>query len=153
MGRTDQASRVVAATPARVYAALVDADALVEWLPPSGSTGTFERFDPRPGGTYRLGLSFDPASGAHGKATAYTDVVEATFIELVPDRRVVQRVEFESDDPAFAGTMTMTWQVTPAEDGTLVEFIAEDAPSGISAADHAAGLTSSLDNLAAFVAR
>ena len=136
-----------------MYAALVDPAALVEWLPPGGSTGRFERFDPRPGGTYRLVLTFDDASGAHGKATADTDVVETTFVELVPDRRIVQRVEFESDDPAFDGTMTMTWQLTPTEDGTLVEFIADDVPPGISAEDHAAGLTSSLDNLAAFVAR
>lgn len=153
MGRTDRASRHVGATPARVYAALVDPAALVEWLPPSGSTGTFERFDPRPGDPYRLVLTFDPASGARGKATTDTDVVEATFVELVPDRRVVQRVEFESDDPTFRGTMTMTWQATPTEGGTLVEIIADGVPPGISAEDHAAGLTSSLDNLAAFLAR
>lgn len=36
MARTDKASRVIAASPERVYAALVDPDALTTWLPPEG---------------------------------------------------------------------------------------------------------------------
>ena len=66
---------------------------------------------------------------------------------------MVQEVEFRSDDPAFAGTMTGTWSVAPVDGGTLVELRADDVPSGISAEDHAAGLASSLDNLARYVER
>lgn len=33
------------------------------------------------------------------------------LVELVPGERVVQRVTFESDDPAFACAMTMTWSL------------------------------------------
>ena len=65
--------------------------------------------------------------------------------------RVVQAVDFVSDDPAFAGTMTMTWAVYAVDDGTLVEFIADDVPVGISAEDHAAGMTASLQNLARYL--
>lgn len=36
----------------------------------------------------------------------------------------------------------------PTEAGTLVEITAADVPDGISADDHTAGLTSSLENLA-----
>ena len=54
MPRTDSASRVVAAPLDRVYAAFVDPDALAVWLPPQGMAARFERFDPRPGGSYRL---------------------------------------------------------------------------------------------------
>jgi hypothetical protein len=60
-------------------------------------------------------------------------------------------VDFVSDDPAYAGTMTMTWEVTAAGAGTRVDIVAEDVPDGISAEDHAAGLASSLRNLAAYV--
>jgi uncharacterized protein YndB with AHSA1/START domain len=49
--RTDRASRVIAAPPDRVYAALVDPEALTMWLPPVGMTGVFEQVDPRPGGS------------------------------------------------------------------------------------------------------
>ncbi|HEU4842413.1 MAG TPA: SRPBCC domain-containing protein [Ilumatobacteraceae bacterium] len=150
MPRTDAASLVVAAPRSAAYAALVDEHALVAWLPPSGMRGHFERFDPRPGGSYRLTLTYDDAGAAGaGKTTADSDVVEARFVELVPDERVVQEVDFVSDDPAFAGTMTMTWSLTDVDGGTLVEFVADDVPDGISAEDHAAGLASSLANLAA----
>lgn len=151
MPRTDKASRVVAASPSRVYAAFVDPDALAAWLPPDGMTARFERFDPRPGGSYRLVLTYADASGAPGKAAADTDIVEARFVDLVPDVRVVQEADFVSDDPAFAGTMTMTWELTAVDGGTRVDITADDVPDGISAEDHAAGLGSSLAKLAAHV--
>jgi len=98
-------------------------------------------------------LTYPGASGAPGKASADSDIVEARFIDIVPGERVVQAVDFVSDDPAYAGTMTMTWQVTPVEAGTRVDIIAEDVPDGISADDHATGLASSLTKLTAYLQR
>ena len=144
---------MIDAPPERTYAALVDPDALVTWLPPDGMTGRFERFDCRPGGSYRMVLTYSDPSTGSGKASADSDVVEARFVDVVPGRRVVQAVDFVSDDPAFAGTMTMTWEVTPVGTGTRVDIRAEDVPAGISAEDHAAGLASSLANLAAYLER
>jgi uncharacterized protein YndB with AHSA1/START domain len=117
MPRTDRASRVIAAPPGRVWAALVDPEALLAWLPPGGMTGRFERFDARPGGSYRMVLTYPDASGVPGKATADSDIVEARFIDIVPGERVVQAVDFVSDDPAYTGTMTMTWAVIAADAG------------------------------------
>lgn len=151
MPRTDSASRVVAAPPERVYEAFVDPDALTTWLPPGGMRGELERFDPRPDGTYRLVLTYEDASASPGKATYDSDIVEARFVDLVPGERVVQAIDFVSDDPSHSGTMTMTWQVTPVEEGTRVEFIAANVPDGISAEAHAAGLASSLENLAGYI--
>ena len=142
---------MIAAPPERVWAALVDPGALLVWLPPGEMTGRFERFDARPGGSYRMVLTYRDASGAPGKTTAESDVVEARFVDIVPGERVIQAVDFVSDDPAFAGTMTMTWEVTAVDAGTRVDIVAEDVPDGISAEDHAAGLASSLSNLAAYV--
>jgi uncharacterized protein YndB with AHSA1/START domain len=134
-----------------VYAALVDPEALSAWLPPAGMRGRFERFDLRPGGGYRMVLTYDTASGA-AKATADSDVVEARFVAIEPGRRVVQAVDFISDDPRFAGTMTMTWSVRGVPGGTLVEIEATDVPEGISVHDHEVGMGSSLANLAAHLA-
>ena len=142
---------MIAAPPERFWAALVDPGALLVWLPPGEMTGRFERFDARPGGSYRMVLTYSDASGAPGKATADSDIVEARFVDIVPGERVVQAVDFVSDDPAYAGTMTMTWKVTAVDAGTRVDIVAEDVPDGISAEDHAAGLASSLSNLAAYV--
>ena len=151
MPRTDRASRLMAAPLARIWAAFVDPEALLAWLPPGEMTGRFERFGARPGGSYRMVLTHPDASGAPGKATADSDIVEARFVDIVPGERVIQAVDFVSDDPAYAGTMTMTWEVTAADAGTRVDIVAEDVPDGISAEDHAAGLASSLANLAAYV--
>ena len=45
----------------------------------------------------------------------------------------------------------MTWEVAAVNAGTRVDIVAEDVPDGVSAEDHAAGLASSLTNLAAYV--
>lgn len=153
MTRTDTASRLIAAPVEQVFAALIDQDALTAWLPPDGMTGRFEHFDPTPGGSYVLTLTYDDPTGAPGKATADSDIVEARYVDIVPGERVIQEVEFPSDDPAFAGTMTGTWSVAPVNGGTQVELRADGVPSGISAEDHAAGLASSLDNLARYLER
>jgi uncharacterized protein YndB with AHSA1/START domain len=153
MPRSDAASRVIAAPPADVYAALVDREALTAWLPPDGMTARFERFDPRPGGSYRVVLSYTDASRNHGKATTDADIVDASYVDIVPGVRVVQAVEFASDDPVFGGTMSMTWEVTAVDGGTRVDITADNVPDGISAEDHAVGLASSLANLADYVER
>ena len=98
-------------------------------------------------------LTYADASTAPGKATADSDVVEARLVDIVPGVRVVHAVDFVSDDPRYAGTMTMTWEVTATEAGTRVDIRADDVPAGISADDHAAGLASLLANLAAHVER
>lgn len=147
--RVDRAARVVAAPVERVYAVLVDGAAVAQWLPPEGATGSIEAFEPRPGGAFRMTLHFAASGG--GKTTSNSDLVDARFVELVPNARVVHDVAFVSDDPAHGGTMRMTWSLVPKEDGTEITVTAERVPSGISKEDHAKGLTSSLANLAAFV--
>lgn len=136
---------------AATFAALVDPDALVAWLPPAGMTGRFDHFDARPGGSYRMTLTYVDAPAGGGKATADSDVVEGRFLEIMPGDRVVQAVDFEADDPLYAGTMTMTWAVESVPTGTLLRMRADDVPPGISAADHEAGMNSSLDNLARYL--
>ena len=69
----------------------------------------------------------------------------------LPPQRVVQAFEFDSPDPAFAGTMTMRWVLEAAAGGTVVTVVAENVPPGISQADHEIGMNSSLAHLAAYV--
>ncbi|WP_017569714.1 SRPBCC domain-containing protein [Nocardiopsis halotolerans] len=151
--RVDRGSRTVRASAAAVYAAMTEPDALAAWLPPEGMSGRIDRFDPRPGGGFRMVLTYlDPAAG-HGKTSEAEDVSEVGFTELVPRERVVQRIVFDSPDPEFAGTMTMTWRLTEQPEGTLVTVEATDVPPGISQSDHEAAFTSTLANLAAHVER
>jgi uncharacterized protein YndB with AHSA1/START domain len=153
MPRTDRATRIVDAPVHRVFDALVQQEALETWLPPGDMTGRFEKFDPRPGGSYRLVLMYADPNAPQAKSSAGSDVVDVRYLDIVPGDRVVQAVDFVADAPEFRGTMTMTWAVSEEAGGTRVEIVADDVPDGISAEDHAAGLASSLDNLARFVER
>jgi len=152
MSRTDRASRLIAAPPTTLYAAFADPAALVRWLPPEGMTGEIQEFDARPGGGYVMTLTHDaPDPAVPGKSSEHGDRVAARFIELVPGKRIVQQAEFDSEDPAFAGTMTLTWTLEAADGSTRVEIVCRDVPAGIGKRDHIAGLKSSLANLARFV--
>lgn len=151
MGRIDRASRVIAAPPAAVYGAMLDRDSVVAWLPPDGMRGRVEWWDPRPGGGFRMVLTYLDPAGSPGKSASATDVVDVEFADLVAPERVVHRVEFEADDPSYAGTMTMVWSLAAVGDGTEVTVTAMDVPPGVDQAAHQAGIASSLANLAAHV--
>ncbi|MCY0954641.1 SRPBCC family protein [Streptomyces sp. H27-S2] len=151
MNRTDRASRVIAAPPETVYGALLDRESLEAWLPPDGMRGRVERWDPRPGGGFRMVLTYLDSADSPGKTSGATDVVDVGFAELVVPERVVQRAVFEADDPSYAGTMTMTWSLAATGGGTEVTVTATDVPPGIGQADHEAGIASSLANLASYV--
>ncbi|HLY83961.1 MAG TPA: SRPBCC domain-containing protein [Acidimicrobiales bacterium] len=116
-------------------------------------TGSIEHSDARPGGSYRMVLTYRDAPGSPGKSTPDSDIVEGRFIELLPGVRVVYAVGFVSDDPAYVGTMTMTWEVTAVDGGTRVDVTADNVPDVVSQEDHAAGMTSSLDKLAQYLKR
>jgi uncharacterized protein YndB with AHSA1/START domain len=148
--RIDRASLEIAAAPKTVYAAFADPAQLMRWLPPGDMTGRALAYDFRVGGHYRLELTY-AAPTATGKTTRHSDITTGRFLALEPGRRIVQSVEFESTDAAFAGEMRITWTFEPTAAGTLVTVTAENPPPGISPADHDTGLRESLANLARFV--
>jgi hypothetical protein len=86
MGRTDRASRVIAAAPATVYGALLDRKSLEAWLQPEGMRGQAERWDPRPGHGFRMVLTYLDPADSPGKTSDATDVVDVRFVDLVPGR-------------------------------------------------------------------
>lgn len=155
MTRTDRANRVIAAPQAAVYDALMDRESLEAWLPPEGMRGQIGRWDPRPGGGFRMTLTYLDPVDSPGKTSDTTDVVDIEFGDLVPPERVVHRTVFDSADPAYAGTMTMTWHLAAvgaaADDRTEVTVTATDVPPGIDQAVHEVGIASSLANLAVFL--
>lgn len=149
--RTDTASRLIRASPGAVYNAFVDPAVLSRWLPPRGMRARIERFEPHPGGSYRMVLTYDDPAGAPGKTSPDSDIAEGRFVALVRGERIVWEVGFVSDDPDLAGTMTMTWRFKEVRDGTEVTILCENVPGGIGKADHDAGLRSTLENLARFI--
>ena len=150
MPRTDTAARTIAATPHAIYQALIDPELVVQWLPPAGMTGHIDAFEPHPGGLYRMTLTYDDHTIA-GKSGNSSDVVEGRFVALADDQRVVQQFDFASDDPAFAGTMTMVWSLAAVPGGTEVTICCDNVPDGIAKQDHIEGMGASLANLAALL--
>jgi uncharacterized protein YndB with AHSA1/START domain len=147
--RVDRARRLVAARREAVWRALADPGLYAAWIAPGDMTARVEAYDLREGGAYRVVLSY--ARGGTGKTTAGSDVAEGRFVEVSPPARLVQTVRFDSPDPAFAGEMRVAWTLAEVAGGTEVTVEATDVPPGITAEDHAAGLSASLGNLARLV--
>lgn len=142
------ASRTILATPRAIFRAFTDPEALANWRAPAGMSAEVQSFDPRQGGGYRMVLRYKDSTGATGKTSSVTDVVKARFLEIEPEKRIVEAIIFESDNPIFAGTMTLTTTMVAVNGGTKVCFVAEDVPEGISEEEHRRGMESSLKNLA-----
>ena len=86
-----------------------------------------------------------------GKTTAQTDTFHGRFVRLVPDTEVVQAVEFETDDPALQGEMTITYMLADADGGTDLVGVHEGLPPGVPPADNELGWSISVGKLAALV--
>jgi uncharacterized protein YndB with AHSA1/START domain len=142
--------RRIAAPRARVYRALLDAREVSIWMVPDGMTSQVHAFEAREGGGFRISLTYDAQTGT-GKTTAQTDTFHGRFVELVPDARVVETVEFESPDPAMRGEMTITIDLRDADGGTELIAAHENLPPGLSPADNATGWEMSLGKLATLV--
>lgn len=141
-------SRRVNAPRAAVYRALLDPDAIARWRVPDGMSGQVHEFDAREGGGFRVSLTYDAPVGT-GKSGPHTDTYHGRFAELVPDEKVVEVLEFETEDTATAGVMTMTTTLTDAEGGgTDVLIVHEGVPDAVPAGDNETGTRMALANLA-----
>jgi uncharacterized protein YndB with AHSA1/START domain len=129
-----------------VYRTLLDADAVQHWMVPDGMTSHVHSFDAREGGTFRISLTYDMPTTS-GKTSAQTDSFHGRFVKLLPDSEVVQVVEFETDDPALKGEMTITYVLADADDGTILVGLHENLPPGVSPVDNELGWSMSIDKL------
>ena len=152
MSTTRVERRIRAPRPA-VYAALLDAAAVQQWMVPDGMTSEVHEFEPRTGGTFRISLTYDEPTDA-GKTDDQTDTFSGRFARLAPDTEVVQVIEFETDEPDVEGVMTLTYTLSDAPDGgTDVVGVHENLPPGVRPEDNELGWSMSLAKLAALVER
>jgi uncharacterized protein YndB with AHSA1/START domain len=138
------------APAAAVYRALLDPRAVARWKVPDGMTGQVHAFDPREGGSFRISLTYD-APGGTGKTTPHTDTYHGRFVTLVPNEQIVEADEFETDDPALRGEMTITITLRAVDGGTDLLAVHEGLPPGVSPADNETGWRMALAKLAALV--
>ena len=135
---------------ASVYRALLDPRAVAKWKVPTSMTCYVHAFDAREGGSFRVSLTYEEPAGT-GKTTAHTDTYHGRFVELLPNEKVVEVMEFETADAAMRGEMMVTFTLTDAGDGTDVLAVHDHLQPGLSPADNETGWRMALDKLAAFV--
>lgn len=152
--RASRSSRVIDAPRTAPYQAFLDPEALVVWLPPGDMTGEIYSFDARVGGGYRMSLFYPSSDTEHrGKTAEKEDSVSVRFVELIPGRKIVEAVTFNSDDPAFAGEMTLEVTFDDVAHGTRVTMLCTNIPPGVRPEDNDAGARESLEKLARFIGR
>jgi uncharacterized protein YndB with AHSA1/START domain len=150
--RSTTVSRVIMVPPDMVYRAYLDRDAVVEWLPPGSMSGVMHAFEPREGGRFSMSLVYpESETEMRGKTTGRTDKFEGRFVKLVPNEQIVWAVVFDSDDPSFAGEMTVATTLASAAQGTEVTVRCDEIPTGVRLEDNEAGCRLTLDQLAAFL--
>jgi uncharacterized protein YndB with AHSA1/START domain len=147
---TTRLTRHIRAPRDRVYQALLDPEAVQKWMVPDEMSSHIHSFDAREGGAFRITLTYGRPSTA-GKTGPDHDSLHGRFVRLVPDTKVVQAIEFETEDPAMAGEMTVTYTLTDVEGGTYLVGVHENLPPGVSPADNELGWRMSLDKLANLV--
>lgn len=148
---TTRSQRHLRAPRSAVYRALLDPVAIAQWKVPDGMTSRVHEFEPCVGGRFRVSLTYDSADAA-GKTSAHTDTYHGTFADLEPDRRVVEVLEFETEDPALQGLMTITTTLTDAPGGgTDLAAVHEGLPSGVPPEDNELGWRMSLARLAKYL--
>lgn len=113
-------SRVIDASPERIYEAFIDPDELAKWMHPDGFRAEVHELEPEEGGTYEITMAGD-AEGMED----YSHTYGGRYDELVPGERVVQTEFFESEEQGMSGEMTITSTFEEVEDGTEVTVVLE----------------------------
>ena len=100
-------TRLIGASPERIFAAISDPARLARWWGPKGFSSTFATFEFEPGGKWNFTM--------HGPdGSDYPN--ECVFVEIVPSQRVV--VEHLSAEHHFVLTITLEAKGS----GTLVRW-------------------------------
>ena len=145
--RETRIHRQIEAPPSVVYRLLLDPTAISAWRVPDGMTCQVHLFEPHEGGRFRVSLSYTDSTGV-GKSSERTDTYHGEFARLVPDLEVVERMEFETTDPAMQGAMTATYRLSATPIGTELLAIHTDIPQGVSIQDNELGWLMALNKLA-----
>lgn len=121
MPNTIRLHRVFHTSPAKIYKAFIDADALVKWLPPNGFTAKIHHFDAKVGGGYKMSFTNFTTGNGHS--------FSAKYLELIPNERILHTDKF--DDPNLPGEMLVTITLKKVSVGTELNIEQSGVPDVI----------------------
>lgn len=151
MDRTSINSKEIQADIETVWNAFTEKKAFEYWLAPYGMTGKIHDFDLKVGGGYEMSLYYKD-NKTQGKTSGNEDRFSATFMEIKPFERIVQTINFQSDNSKFKDEMTMEVQLDKLDtNSTKVTIIFRNIPTGIDPKDNEDGTEQSLQKLAKFI--
>lgn len=118
---TIQIHRVLKASPALVYKAFLDPDALSRWLPPDGFLCKVFHLDAKVGGTFKMAFTQFSNGQSHSFGGEY--------VEIVPNERLRYTDVF--DDPNLHGTIEVTVSFKAVSCGTDLRVTQAGVPAVI----------------------
>ncbi len=133
--------RVLKATPALVYKAFLDPDALCRWLPPDGYLCKVFQLDARVGGSFKM--AFTQFNNGHSHAFG------GEYLELVPNELLRYTDVF--DDPNLSGVIEVTVKLKAVSCGTELSVTQAGVPAVIPEEACYLGWQDSLRHLARLV--
>lgn len=149
---TTQSSRLINASPDKLYKAFTDPAAMEAWMAPGEMTGKVHTFDLSVGGSYSMSLYYPKNhQGPKGKTTATEDRYTARFITLQENKRIVEGIRFDSSGPGYVGEIIMEVRFEREGKGTLVTMLFSNLPLGIKPEDNEKGTEQSLEKLENYV--
>jgi len=152
MTQTTTNSRVIEVTPAEVYDAFINPAALEIWQAPGDMKAKVHHFDLKVGGGYQMSLFYpENEKEMKGKTSEKEDRYTARFIELLPNKKIIEGIRFDTTNPDFAGEMIMEVTFEPVDTETRVTFVFKNIPKGIGPEDNEEGTKSSLEKLAKYL--
>lgn len=90
--------RIFPVSPAKLFRAFTDAQAMAQWLPPYGFTAAVHQLEAKVGGRHRMSFTNFTSGNSHSFGGEY--------LEFLPDERLKYTDRF--DDPNLPGEMVVT---------------------------------------------
>lgn len=133
--------RVLRTTPAKIYRAFLEPDAVARWLPPNGFTCKVFHLDAKVGGSHKMSFTNFGTGNSHSFG--------GTYLELEPNSRIRYTDKF--DDPNLPGEMLVTVVLKQVSCGTEIHIEQSGIPAAIPAEMCYLGWQESLLHLANLV--
>ena len=113
--------RVLKSTPAKIYRAFLEADAIAKWIPPYGFTCKVHHMDAKVGGTFKMSFNNFSSGNSHSFGGEY--------LELIPNELIRYTDKF--DDPNLIGEIEVTVLLKPVSCGTEINITQSGIPAVI----------------------
>ncbi|HET7899400.1 MAG TPA: SRPBCC family protein [Flavisolibacter sp.] len=133
--------RVLKTSPAKIYRAFTEPNALASWLPPYGFLCTVHELNAKVDGTFRMTFHNFSTGNGHSFGGKYVEIKQDEFLKYT-DR---------FDDPNLPGELTTSVWLKKVSVGTEIKILQEGIPEAIPVEMCYLGWQESLEKLARLV--